>query len=494
MKLSRLIEGIPIEGRLNFRDVEVAGVSSDSRSIRSDYCFVAVRGHRVDGHEFALQAAERGASVLVVERPIETSNPVLLVKDSSLAASLLAKRFYGDPASRLVLVGITGTNGKTSSSFLLRSILGRSLGPTGIIGTVGCGFSGELVSTGNTTPGAIDLYRMMAEFRDRGCRAVVMEVSSHAAVQGRIAGVEFDVGVFTNVTRDHLDYHGTLERYIEAKEIFIRTLAEDGRTKKPGTFAFNQDDPAVVGVSERFGGRTISFGLSAASHVRAEKLRADLRGTIFDLVVGRDRSPLALKLLGRFSAYNALAAAAGAHALGIGIGEIRAGLEAVTEVPGRFQVVTKGTGPVVIVDFAHTPDALEKLLAFCRELSPARIITVFGCGGDRDRGKRPMMGKIAVDLSDEVFVTDDNPRTEDPDRIVREILGGMAGSATPYRVVRERREAIREAVRSARGGELVVVAGKGHENEQICGDKRLPFNDVREAEAALGGMEVHHQG
>jgi UDP-N-acetylmuramoyl-L-alanyl-D-glutamate--2,6-diaminopimelate ligase len=494
LKLSRLIEGIAVEDRMRFRDVDVTGISSDSRSIQPGYCFVAVRGHRADGHEFALQAAERGASVLVVERPIETSNPVLLVKDSSLAASLLAKRFYDDPASGLVLVGITGTNGKTSASFLLRSILEGTRGSTGIIGTVGYGSSGELSSSGNTTPGSIDLYRMIAGFRDRGCRAVVMEVSSHASVQGRIRGLEFDIGVFTNITRDHLDYHGSFERYAEAKEMFIRTLLAERRAKKPGTFVFNRDDPAVVAMAERFGGRAISFGLSGAALVRAERLRADLRGTTFELVVGGERAPLALRLLGSFSAYNALAAAAAAHALGIGIAEIKTGLEKVTEVPGRFQVVTRGTGPVVVVDYAHTPDALEKLLSFCRELSPTRIITVFGCGGDRDRGKRPMMGRIAVQLSDEVIVTDDNPRTEDPERIVREITEGMTGSRTPYRVVRDRHEAILAAVRAARGGDLVVVAGKGHETEQQYGDRRLPFSDVKEAEAALGSVEVHHQG
>lgn len=493
MKLSRLIEGIPVERRIGFRDVDVTGVSTDSRSVRPGYCFIAVKGHERDGHEFALQAVERGASVLVVERPIETSNPVLLVINSSLAASLLAKRFYEDPAARLALVGITGTNGKTSSAFLLRSILDRALGATGIIGTIGYGLSGELVSALNTTPGAADLYRMIAEFRDRGCRAVAMEVSSHASVQGRIAGLEFDVGVLTNVTRDHLDYHGTFERYLEAKEQFIQSLLEEGRTKPPGVYAFNSDDPSAVAVSRRFGGRTVSFGLSAEAAVRAENVRADLRGTIFDLVVDGRRTPLALRLLGRFSVYNALAAAAAAHALGVTADLIKAGLESVDAVPGRFQVVTTGRGPVVVVDYAHTPDALEKLLAFCRELSPSRIITVFGCGGDRDRGKRPLMGKIASELSDEVFVTDDNPRTEDPERIVREIVAGMTGPA-PRRVVRDRRDAIRQAVRSARGGDLVVVAGKGHENEQSYGNRRLPFNDAREAEAALDGEEVRHQG
>jgi UDP-N-acetylmuramoyl-L-alanyl-D-glutamate--2,6-diaminopimelate ligase len=492
-RLSQLIEGMEIASRLNFRDVEVVGISSDSRSIKPGDCFVAVRGSAADGHEFALQAAERGASVLVVERPVETSNPVIVVNDSSLAASLLAKRFYGDPVARLVLAGITGTNGKTSSSFLLRSILEDALGPTGIIGTVGYGSTVELAYSANTTPGPIDLYRIMADFKGRGCRGAVMEVSSHAAEQGRIAGLEFDVGVFTNATRDHLDYHGTFERYVEAKEIFVRSLIDVRRSKKPGTFVFNADDPAVAAVAGRFGGRTLSFGRSAGADVRAERLEADLAGTRFELAVGSSRVPIALRLLGTFSAYNALAAAGAAHALGVGLDAVKTGLERVAVVPGRFQVVTAKRSPVVIVDYAHTPDALEKLLAFCRELSPRRIVTVFGCGGDRDRGKRPMMGRIAADLSDCVIVTDDNPRTEDPERIVREIVEGMAGGATPRRVIRDRREAIREAVRGAAEGDLVVIAGKGHENEQEYGTTRHPFNDVKEAEAALRDAEVRHQ-
>jgi UDP-N-acetylmuramoyl-L-alanyl-D-glutamate--2,6-diaminopimelate ligase len=494
VRLSQLIEGIDIVERRNFRDVEVGGITSDSRSVKPGDCFVAVRGRAVDGHEFALRAVERGASVLVVERPMETSNPVLVVKDSSLAASLLAKRFFGDPAARLVLAGITGTNGKTSSSFLLRSVFEASLGPAGIIGTVGYGSTAELAYAANTTPGAIDLYRIMADFEGRGCRAVVMEVSSHAAEQGRIAFLEFDVGVFTNATRDHLDYHGTFERYVEAKEIFVRSLVDPRRVKKPGTFVFNADDPAVAAVAGRFGGRTLSFGRSAAAQVRAERLEADLAGTRFDLAIGDARVPVALRLLGAFSAYNALAAAGAAHALGVGLEPIKEGLERVAVVPGRFQTVTAARAPVVVVDYAHTPDALEKLLAFCRELKPKRLVTVFGCGGDRDRGKRPMMGRIAAELSDMVIITDDNPRTEDPDRIVREILGGMISGATPHRVIRDRREAIREAVRGAAAGDLVVIAGKGHETEQIYGTTRHPFNDVKEAEKAVRDAEVQHQG
>jgi UDP-N-acetylmuramoyl-L-alanyl-D-glutamate--2,6-diaminopimelate ligase len=494
LKLSYLVEEIDISKRLAFRDVDVTGIATDSRSLKAGDCFVAIKGHAADGHAFVEEAVRKGASALVVEHAIEGAIPALVVRDSSLAAALMAKRFFGDPASRLRLAGITGTNGKTSSAFLLRSIMNIAHGPCGIIGTIGYGDSDELASARNTTPGAVDLYRVMDGFLKRGCRSAVMEVSSHAAEQGRIAGLEFDVGAFTNVTRDHLDYHVTVERYVEAKESFVRTLVESGRKKRPGTFVYNIDDPEVARVAKRFAGPSLSFGLSSSADVRAEGVRANLKGTRFDLVIGSGRERLDLKLLGTISVYNALTAAACAHALGVDAGRIKAGLENVAQVPGRFQVVSIGRGPAVVVDYAHTPDALEKLLIFCRELGPRTIVTVFGCGGDRDKGKRPMMGGIAARLSNIVFITDDNPRTENPDLIVKEILEGVGASAVPIHVVRDRRSAIRAAIGAAREGDLVVIAGKGHENEQICRNGRVPFNDALEAEEALRGREVDHQG
>jgi UDP-N-acetylmuramoyl-L-alanyl-D-glutamate--2,6-diaminopimelate ligase len=494
LRLSRLFEGIETKSRLRFRDVEVSGIATDSRALEAGDCFIATRGYAADGHAFVAEAIRKGASALVVERSVASELPTLIVDDSSLAAALLARRFYGDPASRLALVGITGTNGKTSSAFLVRSILDIALGPCGIIGTIGYGVSEEFRPARNTTPGAVGLHRMLNDFLERGCRSAVVEVSSHAAVQRRIAGLEFDVGAFTNVTRDHLDYHGTFEEYVRAKELFIGTLTDRARTKHAGTLVYNADDAEVARVAGRFTGRRISFGLSAGADVRAEGLKADLKGTRFDLVVGSARARLELRLLGRIASYNAVTAAACAHALGIGIEPIRAGLEKVAQVPGRFQVVSAGRGPTAVVDYAHTPDALEKLLNFCRELQPRKIVTVFGCGGDRDRGKRPMMGAIAARLSSIVFITDDNPRTEDPDRIVKEILNGVGSSEVPVHVVRDRATAIREAVRSAGEGDLVIIAGKGHESEQIYKDRRVPFSDAREAEKALENLGVGHQG
>ncbi len=494
VRLSQLLEGIETRDRRNWLDIEVSGVTTDSRAVSAGSCFIAVPGRAADGHDFVPEATRAGAAALILQRPVETALPAIIVPDAARAAALVAIRFYGNPGAKIVMAGITGTNGKTSSAFLLRSILAGETNACGIIGTVGYGAGGALASSGNTTPGPVDLHRMLAEFVAQGCRSAVMEVSSHAADQGRMTGLEFDVGAFTNVTRDHLDYHETFERYIEAKERFVRSLTAPGRSKKPGALAWNTDDANVAAVAKRFAGPKVPFGFSPEAAVRAERVEATLRSTAFDLVVGDARVRVEMALLGLFSVYNALTAAAAAHALGFDAAAIRRGLETVAGVPGRFELVAAGAGPTAIVDYAHTPDALERLLRFCRELRPRRVITVFGCGGDRDRGKRPLMGAIAADLSDIVFVTDDNPRTEDPDRIVQEILAGVRDSATPVRVERDRRAAIRAAIRAAREGDLVVIAGKGHENEQIVGGRRIPFSDVREAQEALAATEARHEG
>lgn len=482
MKLSELLGVIECSERPSSGDREIGGISTDSRCVKKGDLFVAVKGHTMDGHDFLDQAVRNGAAALVVDRVYASDLPTCIVEDTGVAAALLAKKFFSDPAADLLLVGITGTNGKTSTSFLLDSILSGTVGKTGIIGTVGVGSMGALSASTHTTPASVHLYRTLSEFLREGCRSVVMEVSSHAAVQRRIAGLEFDLGLFMNISRDHLDYHGTLDRYIEAKMMFVSTLLERGRVKRPGRLVYNADDALVRGIGERFGGESFSFGLDRKADVRGEELTADLEGTRFDLVSGGERIGVALKLLGSFSAYNALAAAAAAVALGIGLPEIKEGLEKVEGVPGRFQVVSADSGPKVVVDYAHTPDALERLLTFCKDLAPSRITTVFGCGGDRDRGKRPIMGRIARANSDEVYVTDDNPRTEEPERIIEEILDG---SGRDVHVIRDRTQAIRRAVESAGEGEIVVIAGKGHERYQIVGSELRPFDDVEEAREAL---------
>lgn len=490
MLLSELLDAVDILDGPEFADLDISGISTDSNSIESGNLFVAVKGEKFDGHDYIDKAVDSGAAAVVAERRIETTVPLFLVRQTATAAGDLARKFYCDPAGDMFLVGITGTNGKTSSAFLLKSILETSFGVTGIIGTVGYGSGDSMVSSKRTTPGAVDLNRKLAEFRDEGCKAVVMEVSSHGVVQGRVSGIEFDVGVFTNITRDHLDYHKTFENYLDAKREFVSSLAAPGRGKKKGKLVYNIDDPAVRKTGEGFNGDKLSFGVKNEADIRARGLKMDIEGTSFELVIEDESIGIELKLLGEFSIYNALSAAAAAHILGCGMNDIKTGLDKMESVPGRFQVIPVENGPTVVVDYAHTPDALENVLGFCRNLAPHRLITVFGCGGDRDRGKRPIMGSIASGFSDLVYVTTDNPRTEDPRRIIDEILEGVDGSECGVEVVVDRREAIRKAVTAAGPDDLVLIAGKGHEEVQIVGQESLKFSDAGEAASAIRLREV----
>jgi len=481
--LSLLIEKIEILGRQNYRDVEIKGISDDSRSVSQGELFVAIRGIQSDGHDYIQEAVRRGAAAVLAEENSDTGVPQLIVKDSREAGALLAAKLMNFPSRDMTMVGITGTNGKTSTSFMLKSILEESRGKTGILGTVGFGIGDRIAYSGRTTPGALELTLRLDNFRSEECKAVVMEVSSHSVDQKRIFGTEFDIGVFTNISRDHLNYHHSFENYLEAKKSFIRTITE-GPGKK-GSLAYNYDDRVVRGVGEEFSGCKSSFGLSEEADFTATRVRADLKGTSMRMVTPEWSTDIRLSLLGLFSVYNALAAASAAYLLGIGRDDIKRGLERVKNVPGRFQVVSEGDEPVVVVDYAHTPDALENILSFCRELNPRKLITVFGCGGDRDRGKRPMMGEIAARLSDSVYLTNDNPRTEGPGRIIGEIMEGIADQKCSVRVITDRREAIRAGIEEARGGDLVMVAGKGHEEVQVIGKKRIKFSDLEESRRAL---------
>ena len=489
MNLSELIEGMEIREKHGYREVEISSVSTDSRVIGKGTLFIAVKGYTVDGHDFIADAVEGGASAVIAECSIDLPVPVIVVDDAASTGARLARRFYGDPGSRMFLAGVTGTNGKTSTAFFLRSILEVEMGRSGIIGTLGFGSSDNIVSTDHTTPDSQRLFRMLYDFAEEGCGSAVMEVSSHAVVQGRIEEIEFDAGIFTNITRDHLDYHGTLENYIAAKESFAATLVSGRRTKPAGVLVYNSDDKYVNEIGERFSGRKISFGLDSGAMVRAESLQADLEGTRFSLVTDRGSIDIELKLHGRFSAYNALGAAGAALTAGISIEGIKEGLEKVSRVPGRFQVIRSIGRPMVVIDYAHTPDALENLLGFCRELGAEKVITIFGCGGDRDRGKRPMMSSIAAKLSDKICLTSDNPRSEDPQKIIDDILEGTRGSQADIDVVVDRAEAIRKTLSGSSKGDLIVIAGKGHEDYQILKSGKTVFNDFEEAEKTLKVME-----
>jgi UDP-N-acetylmuramoyl-L-alanyl-D-glutamate--2,6-diaminopimelate ligase len=462
----------------------ITGIASDSRAVRGGNLFVALRGTAVDGHRFVRDAVERGAAAVVCEHGTPAPGvPLVAVEDSARALALIASRFYGDPERRLRLCGVTGTNGKTSVTHLVRAILAQEGWKTGLIGTLGHGVE-VLEKDPHTTPDAITLHAWFRRMQDQGCVGVVMEVSSHAVRQHRVWGLDFEVGMLTNVTHDHLDYHSSMEDYKAAKAEFCAALAAPGRHKPAGTLVYWSDDANAREIGARFAGRRVAVGTSADADWRVRDVDVSLDGTRFSLELPEgERADVAMKLRGAFVPANAAVAAAGAAAMGASLRSVRAGLEAVDRVPGRFEALGGGNRPVVVIDYAHTPDGFERVLGTCRALRPRRIITVFGCGGDRDRTKRPVMGAIAQRLCDRCYLTTDNPRTERVEDIIADIRAGMRDENVVVELDRER--AIRTAIGESRAGDLVALLGKGHEDYQIMGTTKVPFSDRRVAEEGL---------
>ena len=446
-----------------------ATLSADSRSIVPGAMYVAVRGSQADGHRFVADAVRRGAAAVVVETPGAPGVGEIVVRDGRRAALALGAAWYGHPSSKLSLIGVTGTNGKTTTTGLIRHLL-NATGTSGSIGTLGA-FDGRdeaVLSTAGTltTPGPIDLQATLAALVERGVDRVTMEASSHSLDQGRLDGLRFAAGVFTNLTRDHLDYHGTMESYLAAK------LKLGGMLTERGVEVVNLDDTAwaVLPASSR----RVTFGLHPAADVRATGVVLDAAGSRFRLEGCFGTAEVSLPLLGDFNVANALAAAACALGLGMSLTQVTARLSTAPQVPGRMELLSE-TPCVVLRDYAHTPDALARALATLRPLTGGRLVVVFGCGGDRDKGKRPIMGRIAAEGSDVALVTSDNPRTEDPVAIIDDIEQGMRGVAH-LRIV-DRLEAIHTALGQARKGDTILLAGKGHETYQILGTEKVPFDE-----------------
>jgi UDP-N-acetylmuramoyl-L-alanyl-D-glutamate--2,6-diaminopimelate ligase len=466
--------------------VEVSGVNYDSRRVRPGSIFVAIPGERADGVLFAGDAVARGAVVVVAEGANRgVTAPWILVTDARLALAELADAFYGHPSQALRVVGITGTNGKTTTSYLLQSIFEAAGVPCGRIGTVGYQVAGEERAAPHTTPESPDLQAMLREMVDAGHGACAMEASSHALALRRVDRIRFAAAVFTNLTRDHLDFHGNMDSYFESKRRLFTMLP-------PGGFGvINADDPraaALVAIPPR----PVTYGIEKPADVTPGPLEMTIDGLVFDARTPRGLLRVRSRLVGRPNVYNILSAVATAVALDVPFAAIESGLSALQHVPGRFQLASDDRDDVrVVVDYAHTDDALRNLLETARPLSGARVITVFGCGGDRDRTKRPLMGAVAARLSDLVVLTSDNPRSEDPDRIIDEIRRGIPSSggkgALPPAVltIADRRAAIDRAIREARPGDLVLIAGKGHERTQTIGSRVPPFDDVTVAQDAL---------
>lgn len=496
MKLAELVESLETAARSGGLGIEVTGLTDDSRAVKPGHVFVAVKGAKADGHRHLAQAVLAGAAALVVqEQPaggsVPPSVPVIQVPDSRRAVGLLAGRFHGDPSSKLTMIGVTGTNGKTTITYLCRSVLEAAGRKVGVIGTVAYQIGKEQVPASHTTPGAVELQSLLARMVAAGLDTVVMEVSSHALALDRTAGCEFDLAVFTNLTQDHLDFHADLEDYFQAKVRLFSGLSPDGRKPTTKRAIVNVDDERGLRVCRACRVPVWTYAIKNQADIRAEAVRLSLAGTTFTVATPAGRFDVASKLVGEHNVYNLLAAIGVGLQEGLTQDQIRAGLASVENVPGRFERVEAGQDFTVVVDYAHTEDALMRLLAAANRLKTGRIITLFGCGGDRDRGKRPKMGRVAAEQSDVVVLTSDNPRSEDPAAILREVEAGVkealkaAPAPVQYRVIADRRQAIETAIGEARTGDTVLIAGKGHEDYQIIGSEKLHFDDREVAREAL---------
>ncbi|MDI6738862.1 MAG: UDP-N-acetylmuramoyl-L-alanyl-D-glutamate--2,6-diaminopimelate ligase [Candidatus Edwardsbacteria bacterium] len=481
MKLTELLRGLTdlmTDPEQIAPDVEIGGLQYDSRRVIPGDLFFAIAGYRTAGRKYVEDARRAGAAGVVVQGNDAVAAPaVVRVTDIRKAMALFAARFYGNPSAGMEMIAITGTAGKTTTSFLARSILDAAGRKTGLLGTINYWILGEKFPAPNTTPESLDLQCLLARMRDAGVRTVVMEASSHGIELRRVAGINFQTAAFTNFSQDHLDFHGSLDDYFRSKLKLFRDLAPSAAA------VVNRDDWKYPDMESATRAAVIGFGIDNAAGVTAAEITEDLGGSRFTLRIREQQARVALLMAGRHNIYNALCAAAIAHTRGIGIDIIKQGLEQVTAVPGRFERVTAGQDFTVVVDYAHTPEELERLLSAVRTLATARIITVFGCGGDRDRAKRPLMGRAVADGSDVVIATSDNPRTERPEAIIADILPGLRGK--PYQMHVDRTEAIRAAIGQAKAGDLVIIAGKGHEDYQIIGSERIHFDDREVALAAL---------
>jgi len=487
MTLSKLLQGVLVRKMFQSasgqmvvtQDIKINTIQYDSRKIGPGDMFIAIRGTEVDGHSFIVEAVNRGAKVIVVQDDravpdsffMHTGVVKVVVPKTREAMARISANCYGHPSEKLRLVGVTGTNGKTTTTYLLKSVLGDA----GLIGTIEYHLGRSVVPATHTTPESLELNALLAQMIENGCTSAVMEASSHALDQHRVDGLRFAGAVFTNLTQDHLDYHGTMESYFAVKKMLFDTLPSNS------TAVTNADDGYGLRIVQSSKARVLTYAVSTTADFRAENVTLSAEGTRFEIVHGGERTPVVSELIGRFNVYNILAAFAAGVGLGISKVQLQQRIGELRSVPGRFERIRSKRGWTAIIDYAHTPDALEKCLSAIHDLfasnrGQGRIITVFGCGGDRDRTKRPIMGRIASERSDVTIVTSDNPRSEDPEAVIDEVVKGARAGARVSRQA-DRKKAILKAVQEARSGDVVLIAGKGHEADQIVGSEKIRFSD-----------------
>lgn len=488
MKLHELLRPLADSRVIGSADIDISDVVYDSRKAENGAVFFCIRGIEADGHDYADAAVKRGAKAVVVQHELRLSPGItqIVVKDSREAMARMSAAFFGYPARDVTMVGVTGTNGKTSTTYMVKSILETEGHKVGLLGTITNMIGNERIHTERTTPESVDLHRLLKRMRDEDVDTVVMEVSSHSLKLKRVAGIDFDVAAFTNLTQDHLDFHGSWDDYFESKKRLFGMCY---------MAVINLDDAASAKLVEGKSYPVIGYGIREQAHIMAYGIDITPRGARFMLRIGGQTIPVNLNIPGLFSVYNALAAAGIAHLLGATGRSILVGLENLQNVAGRFEVLdTHGRDVTVILDYAHSPDGLENVLTSIKEFAKGRIITMFGCGGDRDRGKRPLMGEIAGRHSDFCVVTSDNPRTENPVDIIDDIEEGMRRTACAHVVIENRREAIEYALENAREGDVVLLAGKGHEDYQEIHGIKFHFDDkeiVEEFFKKLDACEIN---
>ena len=498
MRLSQLLESVTVSklfqtmyGRMVVtHEVEIGKVQYDSRKIQRSDCFVAIKGTASDGHTFIQSAINQGAHVVVLQDDTILPDSLcmhagvikVVVPDYRKALAIIAANYFGHPSRKLKFVGITGTNGKTTTSHLVKTILEAGGEKVGLVGTIEYKIGDQIIPATHTTPESLELNELFAVMVENNCTSVSMEVSSHALDQSRVYGVDFDVAVFTNLTQDHLDYHVTMEHYFEAKKILFTDL------KPSNCSVINIDDQWGVKLLGSIKAKKISYGINLAADIFAKEIKLSINGTTFVVSNGQRECTVSTPLIGKFNVYNVLAAYTTGEALGLPQEQILSGIKELKNVRGRFERIASPAGWTAIVDYAHTPDALENCLKTIHDVLPknnrGHIITVFGAGGDRDKTKRPLMGRIAGDYSDMVIVTSDNPRTEEPETIMDDVLRGITRHASVLREV-DRRTAIERAIKGAQRGDVILIAGKGHEDYQIIGKEKKHFSDCEVVENLL---------
>ena len=491
MTLEQVLRGVPLRGQLpeELRAIEIRGLEYDSRRVEAGFLFFAFPGSRADGRAFAQSAMEKGAAAVAseLEAPADFRGPWIALQHGRRALALASSNFYGAPDRRLGLTGVTGTNGKTTTAFLIDSVLRTAGKTTALVGTIEYRLAGEVRSAVNTTPESLDLFRLFHELEQRGGTHATMEVSSHALALARTYGITFHTAVFTNLTRDHLDFHGDMDSYFAAK----RLLFNPEGAPAPAWAVINHDDS--YGRQIETESQTIRYGFDDGADLRASRMEMSFDGLRFDIEYRGHTVEMRSPLVGRINVYNILAATGAALSYGLDWETIQRGIANCRRVPGRFESVDAGQPFLVIVDYAHTDDALRSVIAVARELHPKRVITLFGCGGDRDRSKRPLMGMAAGQASDFVVLTSDNPRSEDPLAIMNDALVGLRRYDVPHIVEPDRAKAIRLALEQADAGAIVILAGKGHETCQVLKDRVIHFDDREVARGALREMGFGRQ-